>query len=134
MRPVANVILATRQICGKPDTPSNLKQTVCQEDCKTPCISARSVTATPPVRGRGAVAGTLVASFLAQDVLNRGGALDGDHYHHCNGAGAKAAVHVVVCSGPDGAALGNRARDGGTRFCRQPEDLQRGLPQIDFHD
>jgi hypothetical protein len=63
MQPFAGVIFATHQSYGAPDTYVNIKQTVCQQHCKTPYISALSSTAISPFRGAGAIAGTLVASL-----------------------------------------------------------------------
>jgi hypothetical protein len=63
MQPLAGVIFATHQSDGAPDTHVNIKQTVCQQHCKTPCISALSSAAILPFPRGGAIAGTLVASL-----------------------------------------------------------------------
>ena len=67
------------------------------------------------------------------DVLDRGGAFDDDNHCRCAGC-TKAALYIAVRSGPCRTAARDRARDGRSRICRQPEDFQRRLLEADFDD
>src|ERR1700735_2600437 len=104
------------------------------------CVRCVGITQTSPRRRDARLPGGM---FVACSLLNfvcrarrfliDGGAFDDDN--HRRGAGrAKADIHIFVRSGSGRAAARDRARDGHPRFCRQPEDIERRLPEADFDD